>query len=299
MKQIQEIRIAGMSNGAHFTYIKHVVERIKQDEDKLIAKDSQSVVKVAELIANLNAAFATEDETLKLSQKSLLSDKISAADAKRDTLYAAYKKNVETYLSMPVEEMVEAATILSQHIKDYRIDIRAQIDKETGMLNNFIADLEGKYAAQVTALALTPFVTQLKIANQEVDDLVVQRSNERMGIQTGATKTARTATDNAYRALVAQVNALALVFGDTEFESFIDFMNVEVTRFKREVLGSKANTADTSADSNSNGNSSSDSGDTGSSDNTGDSGNSSNPGDSDNTGNSGNTSGGNGGNALL
>ena len=131
-------------------------------------------------------------------------------------------------------------------IKDYKINTADQLDKETGLLVNFISDLEDKYAAQVAKLGLTAFVTNLKEANERVRTLTLQRTNEKIGITVGALKTARTASDDAYRALVKMVNALALVFGEKDYTAFIDYVNTEVTHYKREVIGQKAKTPSTS-----------------------------------------------------
>ena len=114
---------------------------------------------------------------------------------------------------------------------------------------NFISDLEDKYATQVAKLGLTAFVTNLKEANERVRTLTLQRTNEKIGITVGALKTARTASDDAYRALVKMVNALALVFGEKDYTAFIDYVNTEVTHYKREVIGQKTKAPSTSVDS--------------------------------------------------
>lgn len=150
---------------------------------------------------------------------------------------------------MPVTDMAQAAKVLSQHIKDYKINTAGQLDKETGLLVNFITDLKGKFSAQVTTLGLTAFVTNLKEANERVRTLTLQRTNEKMGITVGALKTARTASDDAYRALVKMVNALALVFGEKDYTSFIDYVNTEITHYKREVLNQKSTSPSTSGGS--------------------------------------------------
>lgn len=36
------------------------------------------------------------------------------------------------------------------------------------------------------------------------------------------------------------VNALALVFGEKDYTSFIDYVNTEITHYKREVLNQKS-----------------------------------------------------------
>ncbi len=241
MKEIYDINIQRMNNGAHFTFVSNILARAEAD----IAVKA----KAADQVDNLKAAVAAEDEALKVSQKSLLTDDIAKADNDRDALYAGYKKAVEAFLAMPIADMAQAAKVLSQHIKDYKINTAAQLDKETGLLVNFIADLEDKYADQVAKLGLTAFVTNMKEANERVRTLTLQRTNEKMGITVGALKTARTATDDAYRALVKMVNALSLVFGENDYAAFIDYVNTEVTHYKREVIGQKAKASTTSGSS--------------------------------------------------
>ena len=241
MKEIYDINIQRMNNGAHFTFVSNILARAEAD--------TAVKGKAADQVNNLKAAVSAEDEALKISQKSLLTDEIAKADNDRDALYAGYKKAVEGFLAMPIADMAQAAKILSQHIKDYKINTADQLDKETGLLVNFISDLEDKYAAQVAKLGLTAFVTNLKEANERVRTLTLQRTNEKIGITVGALKTARTASDDAYRALVKMVNALALVFGEKDYTAFIDYVNTEITHYKREVLGKKATAPSTSGSS--------------------------------------------------
>ena len=241
MKEIYDINIQRMNNGAHFTFVSNILARAEAD--------TAIKGKASELVSNFKAAVSAEDEALKISQKSLLTDEIAKADSDRDALYAGYKKAVEGFLAMPIADMAQAAKILSQHIKDYKINTADQLDKETGLLVNFISDLEDKYAAQVAKLGLTAFVTNLKEANERVRTLTLQRTNEKIGITVGALKTARTVSDDAYRALVKMVNALALVFGEKDYTAFIDYVNTEITHYKREVIGQKAKNPSTSGSS--------------------------------------------------
>ena len=241
MKEIYDINIQRMNNGAHFTFVSNILARAEAD--------TAVKGKASELVSNFKAAVAAEDEALKISQKSLLTDEIAKADSDRDALYAGYKKAVEGFLAMPVADMAQAAKVLAQHIKDYKINTADQLDKETGLLVNFISDLEDKYAAQVAKLGLTAFVTNLKEANERVRTLTLQRTNEKIGITVGALKAARTASDDAYRALVKMVNALALVYGEKDYTAFIDYANTEITHYKREVLNQKASAPSTSGSS--------------------------------------------------
>lgn len=241
MKEISDIHMQRLNNGAHFTFVSNMLARAEAD--------SAVMGKAQELVNNLKAAVSAEDEALKISQKSLITDDISKADDERDALYIAYKKAVDAFSSMPVEDMAKAAKVLAQHIKDYKISPSAQLDQETGLLVNFIADLEGKYSAEVAKLGLTAFVENMKEANERVRSLTLQRTNEKMAVTVGAMKTSRAASDAAYKALVKMVNALALVYGDADYASFIDYANTEITHFKREAIGQKAKAANTSGGS--------------------------------------------------
>lgn len=238
MKEIYDINIQRMNNGAHFTFVSNILARAEAD--------TAVKGKASELVSNFKTAVNAEDEALKISQKSLLTDDIAKADIDRDALYAGYKKAVEAFLAMPIADMAQAAKVLAQHIKDYKINTAGQLDKETGLLVNFITDLEDKYSAQVAKLGLTAFVTNLKEANERVRMLTLQRTNEKMGVTVGSLKAARTASDDAYRALVKMVNALALVYGEKDYTAFIDYVNTEVTHYKREVIGQKAKAPSTS-----------------------------------------------------
>lgn len=232
MKEIGEIYLGRMNNGAHYLYVSDILARAEAD--------TKVNTKAATQIAALKAAVAQEDKDLKISQKSLLTDDIARADSERDALYSGYKKAVQGFLNLPVENLSQAAKVLSQHIKDYAIDPKGQLDKETGLLINFLTDLESKYTEQVTALSLTPFVTNLKAANEKVRTLTARRTDEKTGIAVGALKASRKASDEAYRVLVKMVNALAMVEGETDYVPFIDYVNTQIVHYKREVLGQKA-----------------------------------------------------------
>lgn len=229
MKEIQQISVSHMANAAHFMFVSNMADRAE--------KDAAVSEKCAAQVKALREAVKAEDENLQISAKSLTTDKIVDADRLRDQLYAGYKKAVAGYVNFPVEEMAEAAKILQQHIKDYKIDVKAQLDKETGLLVNFIQDLEGKFAGQVKALSLGAFVEKLKGANEEVREHTSQRTDERSAKTAGALKASRAASDEAYRMLAMHVNAHALIEGEDAYAAFIDYANTEIAHFKKDVLG--------------------------------------------------------------
>ena len=231
-KKIKGIAISRLSNGAHYTFVQTTLVWIEECE--------AAASRLSADIATLRAAFSREEATLRVVRKSRLTEEIVQGDAMRDSSYSGYKKAVKGLLSLPEGEMLAAARRLWEHIRSCRIVTTDQRDKQTGMMTSFIDDLEGKYAADVAALGLSPLVEVMKTANEKVRVLTSERDTENSVKIVGATKAARLATNEAYRTLIDKVNAIALLEGDEDYADLIDAMNAQITRYKREALGKKA-----------------------------------------------------------
>lgn len=241
MTEINPITMEHLNNGAHFLYVSDVLARAEAD--------SKIAAKLGTQVSALKSAVEQEDTALNTSQKSLVTDEIAKADDERDTVYSSYKNAVESFINMPIENMAKAAKTLAQHIKDYNINTKMQMDKETGLLVNFINDLESKFADEVALLHLNVFVTTMKESNERVRRFTTERTEERMAKTVGAMREARKASDEAYRLLVKFVNAHALIEGEADYADFISYINTEIAHYKREVLGKKnASSADNEQD---------------------------------------------------
>lgn len=232
MIEISSISTDRMSHGAHFAYHTETVGCIEAD--------TKVKNKVSAQLQAYKTALAAEDQALKISQKSFLTDEITEADTQRDAFYLGLKNTVKAFASIPDATMQQAYKVLSQLLKDYKIDTSMQLDKETGLLINLIGDLEGKYSTEVKALSLNSLVSALKTANEKVRTAMSARNAESSTRQVGAMKAARVAVDEAYRLLIKYVNAYALIEGDTNYVAFVDLMNALIVRYKRQVLGQKA-----------------------------------------------------------
>ena len=228
MKQINSISLERMSNGSHFLFITDTVG--------LATADAKVKTKVTAELTALQTALKAEDDALALSKANLLSKEIKAIDAERDKHYKALRKAITFFLNHPDAEQVKAAPRLERLLKDYNIDPKMQLDRETGLLLNLISDLETKSAADVTALALTPVVQAMKQANDKLREVTRARANDRAVQIVGQLKQAQHTSDEAYRTLIQKVNALAVVEGEADYADFISKMNEQVKHYKQEVL---------------------------------------------------------------
>ena len=233
MKKIKGFDLRGLNNGAHFQFMKAVTEQLATETEI----NKNTVVKAA--VEALAAKFKAEDECLSISQKNAESDAIAENDALRDALFMGYKKAVGSYVKFPVAEKAKASKTLLQRIKDYKIDPDMQLERETGLITNLVADCEGKDAAAVALLNLTDYVAQLKAANAKVESLIKARSMAKAPQVAGALKQARRASDEAYRRVVEVVNALVSLGMAEGFDTFILYLNETITRNEQEVLPKK------------------------------------------------------------
>ena len=233
MKQVAIFVRENMPNGSHYSFDQSTINRFKND-----GKISQKA-QLLPLFALYEQAFLVEEEKFKLSQKSEFTDTLNELDTARDDAYMGLKGIVEGYAKVPDAGMKAASKALSQLITDYRIDVRVQRDQESGLLSNFIADLQGKCAPHVQTLHLEEVVQVMKTANDNYIAVRENRTEERMLKEKNALENARKATDAAYRNFIAMVNALALVEGDADYADFIDYMNTLISEYKAEVLNQK------------------------------------------------------------
>ena len=228
--EIVQTDLSRLNNGAHFQFIKNVSDRLATDTKIKENAVGQAVIKA------LTEALTTEDKYLVLSQKSLLTDEIAHADKERDTLFTGYRTAVKGFLNMPIAALAKNARELWQHLADYAIDPQMQLERETGLITNFCTDLVGKYATQVQALGLKPYVDALKTANERVETLLVQRTTDNSTKVVGALRTAREASDKAIRDLIKVVNALAILGNPADYAAFIDYMNTLIKRYKEQAM---------------------------------------------------------------
>ena len=233
IKEIDAIHLSHLNNGAHYQFIKNVHENISAETELL----TDTRIKAA--ADKLGEALKKEDDCYARSKKSFVTDEIVAADALRDKYFQGMRKTVKGLLNHPDADTALAAQHIEQYIKDHRVDSDMQLERETGAITNLIGDCETKGLADVNKLNIKPYVDALKAANTKVDTLLMGRNRERVGIEAGALRVARQASDDAYLWLVKLVNALALTGDQSKFSAFIDLTNVVVKRYKEQVIPSQ------------------------------------------------------------
>jgi hypothetical protein len=232
MTFIETIRNQSLTNGEHYDLMYTIVSWIT--ENKLPSKLSMQT-------KALTDALSQEEAALALSRKSPLSDQIHQADAERDIYLQSLRHTAG--LDLHIAELADPATQIIQLFTDYHsLTSSNNLADESGILLNFVADLEGKAAGAVAALGMESMVRKLKTANDRVVELMKQRDEEKSQQTVGIMRQTRQQTDVAFHNLVEMVDALVVVEGSAPYAAFIDFMNTLITRTKRQSLKQKVKT---------------------------------------------------------
>ena len=226
--EISNIAISRLPLGSHYNFIQVVIERAEGNEG-LKAKLSSD-------IAALKAAFEREGECIRTLKKSELTRLISENDSLRDGCYNSYKSVVKSLLAVPNGDIKNAAEKLWDNLKHYNIHSSDSLDQQTGLMMSLINGLETKYKNEVATLGISTLVAVMKEANEKVHTLMFQRNTEQSKKVPGATKAALAATNKAYRKLISKVNALVLLEGGEPYLDFINTMNAQIARYKREAI---------------------------------------------------------------
>ena len=181
----------------HYQYAGHVLRMCKE----------AGVEKLTAVLKPLEDALKREDEALNYPRSKEGSKELDTLDSVRDTAYRALMKALEAAeLSIDADE-VKAAEKLKEVMKRYPGVVRANYDRETGLIENLVTDLKSaECTAAVTTLKLAAAITRLETAKTAFGDCYHNRYKS--GRAVDDLKELRVATDDAIDKVLLRVVAL-------------------------------------------------------------------------------------------
>ena len=231
MEKIGNIDLTRATKAEHLLFIRSVCIAAEEEAEMLTNEVARKALEA------LKAAREEEEKSLILSNKSLLTDDIKAADAERDRLLTGLKGTVTAQQLIPDAEKAQAAKELTQQIKDIRVRRGLQLEGETALLMKLVEECETTYARQVERLGVGAFVAAIKAANERVRDLINERTQNQRLRREAEVDAARRRSDVAYRWLVEVVNAMRVLLGEgSGTEHFIGFINKLIRRYRQVVF---------------------------------------------------------------
>ena len=229
MRKIKNIDLHSVSNGLHLMFMTQVLQQINASKslNKHLKTD----------LEEFKAAVDEEQEAMRVSRKSLITDSINKAEKRRGELYSIFRVTVRTWLKHPMENVRSSAKKLNQLLKNYGISLKMQRDRKSGLLMHMLAKLKNIYKDDIVALSLETVVEELQKQNELLISLMDSRNQERAGKVAGRVRKARVETERIYRELVEKINALFVIESSETLELLIKWFNVKIksvgTRKKR------------------------------------------------------------------
>ena len=298
MGKINSFQKVRLKNAQHFAFIQAFITAL--------TACGFTAQRIVNALAALSGAFAVEDRYYMKVRASEIVAQREAADVKRDRFYTRLHRLVQAWAGSGMAVLDAAATALIAVFNLYKVKVNAQMDEETGQLENLITDLSTpEMLANIEAINGTYLFQQMKDGQDEVKALRLEQGAEESEKVYGALASARKECDRLYDETVAVIEGASLFADDpTAYEAFIKQWNGTVKLYQ-DMLGRKQNGDDNGGGSGSgspsgsgdgvNGGGSSDGGDTptptpdptpspSDSGDSGDSGNSGNPGGGDDGG---------------
>ena len=208
-----------LTNGKHFAFIEAFITAVTA-----AGFGSQ---KIQTALASLVAKFAVEDEHYKKERASEIVAQRTVADNQRDSFYTRLHRLVLAWAGSGMELLDAAATALKRVFDLYKVNTRAQLDEETGQLDNLITDLlTQEMQDHIATINGTYLFQEMRTAHELVKSLRLEEGVERSEKVQGALATARQECDAAYDDICALIEAASLFADDpAPYNAFIKAWN--------------------------------------------------------------------------
>ena len=192
------------------------------------------------------SAQAYEDQVYVIAQGSDLTKQRLEKDRQRDVLYKEIRKTVDTFASLSIfPEKQQKALVMQPIMQKYNIQPDGGIEAQTVATDQWLQEQQRNYQCELAARELGIFdsINQLKTLNDEIQRLTAIRNDERAQRSTAELKTARTATDQAFRALRLMLNAQAITQADNYLYTELIGSIAETIRYYRQIADDRRRTS--------------------------------------------------------
>lgn len=229
--KIKNVHLNNFRNNEHVqfqTRFKSLVERL-----------SAKILKIEALFNTYLLLFALEIEAFDVIRKSDFVQLSEDADDLRDNTFRGMCHILESahkHFRSEVREAAARLQVVFDHYGDLANETR---EGETADMNKFIADLNGKYAADVTIVGLAEWVLELKKNNDAFDQLKQNKTTETSVRTQLKMKQERAKVDIAYSNIIAQINALILVEGEANYTVITNELNALIDEYNNIIAKRK------------------------------------------------------------
>ena len=224
-----------LKNAQHFAFIQAFITALQAagfTAARLVAK-----------LAQLVSAFGVEDRYYMIARASEVIAQRTAADEKRDRFYTRLHRLVQAWAGSGMALLDAAATALLRVFNLYKVKINAQMDEETGVLENLITDLSTiEMQAHLATINGTYLFEQMVEGHTLVKSLRLEQGVEESEKVYGALSAARKDCDVLYDEMCDLIESFSKVADDpAPYETFIRQWNGTV-KIYQDMLDRKGGT---------------------------------------------------------
>lgn len=222
------ITLQKMRNENHNAFM-YTVKSLLQAEKELLQGSEQ-------LIEKFIVAMQAEEKANRVSRKSELTRELVKLDAQRQEIYAGLLYHYESCLRHYDTGKREAAKQLSPIMKSIaHIHNKSKIERTVALWKITAIIRKEKYDPVVQTLGISGWLDALDAASQAYNVTDNKRNTEKSQRGNGNVLSTRVVTDEAYKAIVSRVNALAVVNGPEKYAALIRRMNKHIHESKRSL----------------------------------------------------------------
>jgi hypothetical protein len=215
-----------LSNALHLQFVIAVVGLIK--------KFAQNLVKITAQSEALKDCVDKEDLCFKIVRKSDISDVKEKGDKSRDSVIIGMKNAIKTALLHFDDKVREAAARIKIVFDTYdrpRPLTRLPYDAETVAINSLLQELNNKYAADLQITGLAQWTEELLARNKAFEELTESYNEQQADKPSLRPYDVRKNTDKAYKDMVAAVNGLLVIEGETDYADFVAEINTLIKHY--------------------------------------------------------------------
>jgi GGDEF domain-containing protein len=214
------LKIRRVTNALHLRVFKAI--------SKLIEKHDPVALNINDQYIIFQVCIEKEDLCFKIIRKSNLSAQKKKSDKVRDELLKAIKdalKSICRHFDEAVREAGERLTIVFDTYNRPKPMKDLPYDEETVVITNMLDEMENKYAADIEITGLNTWIKELRMRNEEFDQLTANYNEQQAEKPAFTSKEVRKETEKAYQDIIAVIEGDMIKHGETAYLPFVTELN--------------------------------------------------------------------------
>jgi hypothetical protein len=205
--KIEKIRLASLHNEEWFKLFTEFIAAVTHF--------SKATLGITDLFDKIVLLYKKADELLVVVRKSIYTEEMEAAAGKRNEFFRGFFSVVKGMQKLPGSDKQKAAERLFILLdRGYKKPVLSgTYAEQSASVYNLLQDLGGAYAADITLLALTEWVTLISQAEQEYLTLAAGREKETIQKPQEDLRKMRQQADTLYHAIATYLDARLMADG--------------------------------------------------------------------------------------